>query len=289
MAVATLKWIKASNGHIPKNAVEGGKIGKEIAYVGRVNTRERLVPGRVTKGSDCFFNDGNEACMPQYEVLVCPRSAEVLDWVETTGDNIPPNAVEGGYEEPGKPYYIGRALVVKGRKKDLVPGKVDPRTGVLTVSSSVGPVATHNTFEILAFKGEVEIIEEISQQTLSDVIYDTSSEAIKHTKVPNVALANVPVRNASTLTQKMKTKTSLFITETFSWTDKVPRNMINTPKTEFRCGVPYFSFEDNTVYITPEGVLPTQMIQQHENSENLHSLSSEPMNVVPRVKSGINL
>lgn len=287
MAVATLKWIKANNGHIPKNAVEGGKIGKEIAYVARVNTRERLVPGSVSKGSHCFFNDDNESCMSQYEVLVCPRSADALDWVETTGDKIPSNAVEGGYEEPGKPYYIGRTLVVKGRKKDLVPGKVDPRTGVLTVSSSTGTVATHNTFEILVFKGEVEIAEEISEQILSDVIYDTSSGAIKHTTVPNVALANVPVRNASTLTQKLKTSTSLFITETFSWTDKIPRNMINTPKTEFRCGVPYFSFEDNTVYVSTQAVLPTQMIQPHKNSDNLHTLFSDPITVVPRVKSSM--
>ena len=284
MKAATLKWTKASNGHIPKNAVEGGKIGKETAYIGRVNDNDRLIPGRVTKGSDCFFDDGS--CVPNYEVLVCSRSAEVLEWVETTGDKIPPNAVEGGYEEPEQPYYIGRAQVVKGKKKDLVPGKVDPRTGVLTVFS-MGTVATHNTFEILVFRGEVEIIEEISQQTLSEVIYDTSPEAIKHNTVPNVALANVPVRNASTLTQKMKTSTSLFITETFSWTDKIPRNCINTPKTEFRCGVPYFSFEDNTVYVTSQSVLPTQMIQIYRNPDDVHSLSSNPNNVVPSVQSGI--
>lgn len=296
-----LKWVKASEGDVPKDTVEGGIVGEETIYIGRVNYgSDRWIPGIIVKHSrGCGYIDSNYMRRSdKYEALVCPYAAESLEWVETTGRNIPPNAVVGGCEEPGRPYYIGRTYLGKGKKKDLVPGKVDLKAGGLVTCKSVGTnkVATFDKFEILVSKGEAQLVEEISRQVFRDVRYDTNPDAIKHTIIPNVALANVPVENESSLPQKIKTTTSLFITETFSWSNERPQNMTTAIPTEYQCGVPYISFGNKEVCVTPDGVLPKQMQNPNHifdcyktSHNNILEGIDESQKVIPNVRTGMSM
>ena len=293
-----LKWVKAREGDVPKHTVKGGTVGEETVYIGRVNRgRDCWIPGIIVKHSRrCAYIDSNYmSSSDKYEALVCPYAAESLEWVETTGRDIPPNAVIGGCEKPGRSYYIGRTYLGKGKKKDLVPGKVDVNAGGLITCKSVGAnkVATFDKYEILVNKGEVQLAEEISRQIFCDVQYDTNPDAIKHTITPNVALANVPVENESSLPQKIKTTTSLFVTETFSWSNECPQNMTTAIMTEYCCGAPYISFGNKEVCVTPDGVLPKQMQNPNDVFDcyktydtNILDSIDESQKVIPNVRTG---
>ena len=288
METITVKWVKVRYGDRPiVHAVQGGTLAEQPVYIGRVRVDKSLLPGRVIGNEYCTYipqdSTHGEYRDCTYDILVCPNTAEALDWVMTTGDKIPSNAVEGGYRKPGEPYYIGR--IRTGEGMDMVHGRVNPRAGVLTVVSgfdnSHPQITMHSEFEILVLKDNAEIIEEISQQTLCNVRYNTSHEAVKHTIVPNVALANVPVRNKSSSVQKVKATTSFLITETFSWSDDVPQSN-SSPMTIFKCGVPYFSFKDNAIHVTPIAVLPEQILPSDQRVYAYY-----PKNVLPQVTSGI--
>lgn len=288
--VGTIKWVKASGGDVPKHAVEGGTIAGETVYIGRIATPYNgLIPGRIVKSQNCCFcmlpDSRYEYDSHSYEVLVCPYAESALGWEDTTGEDMPPNALEGGFVKPGEPFYIGRTRA--GKKKDLIPGTVDPRAGVLSLCPNKSRrVTTYNSFEVLVLKGEVEIVEEVSKQVFSDVKYDTSNEAVKHTTVPSVVLANVAVKNESSLAQKMETHASLFITETFSWTDKSLEDCINSPITEFKCGVPYFSKSD-VVCVSPLGCLPEQKLKLYSmQGTNFHYIHQQQ--VIPNVSAGMS-
>lgn len=293
-----LKWVKASEGDVPKDTVEGGTVDEATLYIGRVECgRDCWIPGVIVKHSKCcgyiVSRSNYMSRSDKYEALVCPNAAESLEWVETTVQNIPPNAVVGGCEELGKPYYIGRIRLGKGKKKDLIPGKVDPYRGGLVTCKSAGSnkIGTFDKFEILVTKEEVPVIEEISSQELFDVQYDTNPGAFKHTIIPNVALANVPVENESSLPQKIKTTTSLFITETFSWSNERPQNMTTAIRTEYRCGVPYVSFGNEEVCVTPDGVLPRQMQNPNHifdpyKTSHINDRIDESQKVIPTVRAG---
>ena len=292
METIKVKWVKVRYGDRPiAHAVQGGTLAEQPVYIGRVyidrvRADKSLVPGRVIGNGSCSYvppdTKYGECRDSNYDILVCPNTAEAFDWVTTTGDNIPSNAVEGGYKKPGEPYYIGR--IRTGEGMDIVHGRVDPRAGVLTLASGFDydhpQITTYSEFEILVLKDKAEIIEEISQQTLCNVRYNTSHEAVKHTIVPNVALANVPVRNTSSSVQKVKASTSFLITETFSWSDNVPQSN-SSLKTVFKCGVPYFSFKDDAIYVTPIAVLPEQILPSDQIVYTHY-----PRNVLPQVTSG---
>ena len=288
--VGTLKWVKASDGDVPKHAVEGGTIAGETVYIGRIPKHDgSLIPGRIVKSTNCCIASESESRYEfysnSYEVLVCPYAESALGWEDITGDDIPPNAVEGGFGKPGEPYYIGRTRA--GKKKDLIPGTVDPRAGVLSLCPNRSRrITTYDSFEVLVLKGEVEIVEEISKQVFSDVKYDTSNEAVKHTTVPNVALANVAVKNESSLAQKMETSVSLIVTETFSWTDKSLEDVFNSPITNFKCGVPYISKSD-VVHVTPLGCLPEQKLKL-STMQGTNFFYHQQQNVIPNVTAGMS-
>ena len=286
----TLKWVKASDGEVPKYAVEGGKIAGETVYIGRArNYDESLNPGVIVKSyKNCLSVSPKLQIQfySSYEALVCPNATDVLDWVETTGDNIPPNAFNCGFEKPGKLYYIGRTKLGKGEKNYIV-GKVNPREGMLAVYfTDTNTTSTFDKYEVLVTKEKVETVEEIFQQTLYDVKYNTSASAVKHTTISCVALGNVPpINNTSSLPQKMTTKTSLFITETFTWLDDKATK--KGPLTHFKCGVPYIPFDDNhdIVSVTPTGILPEKKPKVDE-SPNLRRFGYSSWNVYPRVSAG---
>ena len=72
------------------------------------------------------------------------------------------------------------------------------------------------------------------------------------------------------------------ITERFLWSNNnIPQN--NSPSmTEFKCGVPYFSFKDNAIHVTPIAVLPQQILPYSDEMVYPHY----PKNVLPQVTSG---
>ncbi len=66
-----------------------------------------------------FFSwGGAEHPISEYEVLVGGSG----NWVQTSGDQIPPNAVPGGETEDGEPLFIGRA----NHEGSVTIGKVQP-------------------------------------------------------------------------------------------------------------------------------------------------------------------
>ena len=301
-----LKWVKASNGDVPKYAIEGGTVAGETVYIGRAQGYDTsLNPGMIVKSSKTCISTQPKSQTPHfnssfsfpiqpnlqtqlynssYEVLVCPNATDTLDWIETTGDNIPPNALNGGFEKPGEPYYIGRTKLGKGEKNFII-GKVNPRVGELAVYfTDTHTISTFVKYEILVTKEKVEIVEEVLKQTFYDVKYNINARAVKHTTVSCVALANVPINNTSSLPQKMTTSTSLFITETFTWlADNVTKK---GPLTQFKCGVPYIPFDDDhdVVSVTPIGILPEQKPKVDQSSSSRVFRCSR--NVYPSVSGG---
>lgn len=296
----SLKWIQADYEAFPEHAVEGGTLAGETVYIGRVAARNylkiynNLIPCIVVKNSNtCLYIEPDATyernCCSNYEILVCPNATEVLEWVDTTGDSIPTNAVEGGFEKPGDPYYIGRINVRHGRKKDWVHGKVDPRAGVLIVGTGEDrrQVVTFKEFQILVLKGEGEIIEEISKQTLDNVKYNTS--AMKHVIVAGVPLATVPLQNVTSLPEKIKTNTTYIVTETFSWfKEESEEKLYNAPATDLKCGVPFISNgESDIVCVTPQSILPSRMLKLDEESPmNLYNYYNADY-IEPPVKMGM--
>ena len=293
-----LKWVKANDGDVPKYAVEGGDIAGETVYIGRALSYDRsLNPGVIVKSYKACLSvspksqnlvglQSQNQFHSRYEVLVCPNPTDVIGWVETTGDNIPPNALNGGFEKPGEPYYIGRRKLGKGEKNFII-GKVNPREGMLAVYfTDTNTTSTFDKYEVLVTKKKVEIVVDILRQTLYDVKYNTSARAVKHTTIPSVALANAPpINNTSSLPQKMITNTSLCITETFRWlTDKSTKK---GPLTAFKCGVPYIPFDDNhdVVSVTPTGILPEQK-PKVDRCPSLRGSFIISGNVYPRVSAG---
>ncbi|XP_023341960.1 uncharacterized protein LOC111711763 isoform X2 [Eurytemora carolleeae] len=55
--------------------------------------------------------------------MSAPRYKRGGKWVRTSGDDIPPRAMEAGHDNEGRPLYVGRARHEGG----LFPGKVNPR------------------------------------------------------------------------------------------------------------------------------------------------------------------
>ncbi|KAG5666291.1 hypothetical protein PVAND_017842 [Polypedilum vanderplanki] len=68
-----VKWVYATNGDIPKNAIQTGyTMTSEPLYVARVNNDLKTIPGNIKaecRGSFIAI-DGKEKFSPQYEVLV---------------------------------------------------------------------------------------------------------------------------------------------------------------------------------------------------------------------------
>lgn len=66
------KWIPASNGKVPPNAVQFGKTsGGEVLYAGRANYSGSITPGKVQPSHSCLYIafDGKELPVKEYEVL----------------------------------------------------------------------------------------------------------------------------------------------------------------------------------------------------------------------------
>ncbi|XP_070492546.1 uncharacterized protein [Chironomus tepperi] len=112
-------WVPVSGSDIPDNALNGGEDNGETQYVGRAHHEGALLPGKAVKSHGvCYVAwGGGEHGKETYEVLVGNGN-----WVPTSGDNIPPNALPGGESEEGEPLFIGRVA----HEGTTTVGKVHP-------------------------------------------------------------------------------------------------------------------------------------------------------------------
>ncbi|CAD7078239.1 unnamed protein product [Hermetia illucens] len=68
-------WVNTSSGHVPPNAVVGGKTASgEQLYIGRTHHAGSLTPGKIQPSHQCLYipYGGQEMSFRQYEVLVKP-------------------------------------------------------------------------------------------------------------------------------------------------------------------------------------------------------------------------
>ncbi|XP_053695951.1 uncharacterized protein LOC128743413 [Sabethes cyaneus] len=112
-----MKWIAASNGEIPADAVVAGRKGKQKLYVGRAEVMGSVAPGAVIpEKKACFVPWGGKSYeRKQYEVL-CSSGR----FVPVESYNILLNGTPAGISEQGEPLYIGRAK----HRGALINGKI---------------------------------------------------------------------------------------------------------------------------------------------------------------------
>ena len=215
----TLKWVEASNGEVPEDAVEGGwcQSSKEKIYIARAKgygAAGGLFPGGLKKSSQyltyCAYGGNYQQQAAVYEVLVNPGNRAALQWVTSRG-TVPPNAVEGGFSAPGKTLYIGRQSTTK---KDIVPGYIDPADSMVHLIGTRYKPHTFKTFEVLVISGDVEIVEEINRCTLSDISYDIHQGDVTEDRV---SMTTVTLENRSSLEQTLTATAFLEYSKSYNW------------------------------------------------------------------------
>lgn len=211
----TLKWVQASNGEIPDDAVEGGwcHSTKEKIYVARAKSYNcTLTPGALKKSAQgCTYSkDSYQQHSNVYEVLVNPGNRAALQWV-TSKAPVPPSAVEGGFSAPGMTLYVGRQST---NKKDIVPGHIDPANGLLHLIGSKYKAQTFKTFEVLVISGDVEIVEEINRCTLDNISYDVRQSDLTE---ECVTMATMAFENKSSLEQTLSSTAIMQYSDLYNW------------------------------------------------------------------------
>ena len=106
--MAAYYWVDwSAERMVPPTAVHGGvdKDGCDI-YVGRAYHEGDWIPAKVIPGRHTAYvaHGGGEHVKDSFQILCEQR----FDWVQTSGGNIPPGAVEGGRTDTGEPLYVGR-------------------------------------------------------------------------------------------------------------------------------------------------------------------------------------
>ena len=151
-------WIPASGNFDTSrmHAVEGGyeKDGTKL-YVGRAALDGGLHIGKIA-GNSCYIPlSGDETKVSSFEVLSIPLGASTR-WVEGKGGIVPPNAVEGGYNEQGEKTYVARARKKGGfcglGKDCLIVGEVVPSENVCYVAYN-GKEKEFDKYEVLVCDG----------------------------------------------------------------------------------------------------------------------------------------
>lgn len=125
MSSEGLVWVRASNGETVDRAIVGGTLdnGSEIHIV-RANVHDdlhnELAVGSLLNGHDCAYIplEFKELRVSDYEVL-CSHGKVEIEWVASSGTNVPTGAVKGGTDERGMPIYVAR----HSYKGNVVPGK----------------------------------------------------------------------------------------------------------------------------------------------------------------------
>ncbi|KAF4525233.1 hypothetical protein B566_EDAN014008 [Ephemera danica] len=141
-------WIRARNGDYPPNAVVGGSNHLEDIYVARAKFQGQLIPGKlIPTYRSCFITvNGIEMRIKDYEVLQCNQPM-MLEWnAMEKGDGIPMNAVEGGVDDVGDTFFIGRAE----HGNNAIVGKVEQSTQLCLILCANQEHAYYN-YDILVY------------------------------------------------------------------------------------------------------------------------------------------
>jgi hypothetical protein len=82
------KWVAASDGFVPENAVVGGhSLSGETFYVGRAMHNGQNTPGKISKRSKCVYVPfGEEFTHKEYEVLVQVLQAQPVSNHRSSGE-----------------------------------------------------------------------------------------------------------------------------------------------------------------------------------------------------------
>ncbi len=146
-----VKWVGASGGSVPSNALKGGMEhppGKQTLYVCRAQFKGGTHPGKVRsafRGCNIGWG-GREHAVRNYQVLLNNPS---FRWVRASNGAIPKGAVKGGMEHPpGKQtLYVCRAQFKGGTH----PGKVRSAFRGCNIGWGGGEHAVRN-YEVLVKK-----------------------------------------------------------------------------------------------------------------------------------------
>ncbi|XP_050539650.1 uncharacterized protein LOC126904566 isoform X3 [Daktulosphaira vitifoliae] len=102
-----VQWVRASNGQIPPNALQGGfDTNNEQLYVARAEHNGALIPGKLVPSHGVTYVawGGIENPKENYEVL-CNCNAT---WIKANNGEIPVGALSSGHTEEGEPLFVGR-------------------------------------------------------------------------------------------------------------------------------------------------------------------------------------
>lgn len=145
-----LKWESTTGSNILPGAVVGGhRYNGETLYVTRVLADGIYHPGKrcascISPGSNyCYNND--ETISSEYDLLVINTTMTSVAWEEVTttdytNGDIPSNVLVA----EGDGLYVCRA----SQSNELIPGELDPVTGVCTVVTR-GQCYQQNSYEVL--------------------------------------------------------------------------------------------------------------------------------------------
>ncbi|XP_055547455.1 uncharacterized protein LOC129731466 [Wyeomyia smithii] len=116
-ALNGMKWVPASNGEIPPDAVVAGRDGKQKLFVGRAEVMESVALGSVIpEEKACFVPWGGKNYERKHYEVLCSNGR----FVPVESYNILVSGTPAGISEQGEPLYIGRAKY----KGSLISGKI---------------------------------------------------------------------------------------------------------------------------------------------------------------------
>lgn len=112
-----LRWVPATGGAVPANAIIGGQEPGRTLPICRGAYNNGVHPGKVVAGKCNIGWGGREIELRQFEVLT--GNAASIRWQAAPGGALPPGTFAGG-QEPGRLLYVCRAAYRSG----IHPGKV---------------------------------------------------------------------------------------------------------------------------------------------------------------------
>ena len=146
-----LQWCAASDGGVPKDAVNGGWDSNhgEPLCIGRAKKNGHNIVGKVHPSHKCLYvpYGGKEEKYTEYEVLVNPGNSIKIEWVHRRNGNVHEKAVQGGTDPSGEVYYIGR----HSHQNDTIPGKIQKSHKCLYISWGGKEIAKNN-YDVLIAK-----------------------------------------------------------------------------------------------------------------------------------------
>lgn len=134
-------WIPSRGGQVPPGAVQGGQDGEPV-YVARARHGNELIPGKLLQSHNVAYIPfgGTEHPHAEYEIL-CGCNPQ---WVQVSGNQVPPNAVPAGETGEGEPLFVGRVH----HEGTITTGKVQQSHGVCYIPYGGQELAFQN-YEVL--------------------------------------------------------------------------------------------------------------------------------------------